>query len=66
MPDQPATLADRFRSLLKRLGFDGYDTAKHYMRGPGPKSRALQQSDRPPDEQTGSGRGEKRLDEQSR
>jgi hypothetical protein len=51
MPDKPASLADLFRTLLKRLGFDGYDPARHYMRGPGPKSKALERSD----EQSGDG-----------
>ncbi len=45
MPDKRATLAELFRGLLKRLGFDGYDPARHYMRGPGPKSRAVQRPD---------------------
>lgn len=38
-------LADRWKNLLKRMGFDDYDPAKHYMRGPGPKTRARQGAD---------------------
>lgn len=52
MPDKRPTLSGVFRDLLKRLGFDGYDPARHYMRGPGPKSKALQRSEEQPGDGT--------------
>ncbi|MHB2169696.1 hypothetical protein [Alsobacter sp. R-9] len=36
------TFADLIRRVLSRIGFDGYDPARHYMRGPGPRTRAKQ------------------------
>ena len=42
MSDHRTSFADTLKSL-KRLGFDSdYDPAKHYMRGPGPKTLARQ------------------------
>jgi hypothetical protein len=65
MLDKPASLADLFRALLKRLGFEDYDPARYYMRGPGPKSKALQRVDeqpgsRPPPTRNASGPDEQR------
>jgi hypothetical protein len=34
----PRTLVLILRRLLSRLRGDGYDPARHYMRGPGPRS----------------------------
>jgi hypothetical protein len=55
MPSQPlhpqssSRIARACRALLRRLGFsarwtrrDGYRPERHYMRGPGPKTRSLQ------------------------
>jgi hypothetical protein len=59
MPTKWRGLADRWKSLLRRIGFDDYDPAKHYMRGPGPKTRAREGADeQEPDEDGEGGSGE--------